>query len=102
MDTLYKSGVSKFRSNQLFNQEFNYPGNNMFPFSRKLTSYKYAEENKKSQVSAYLLQYFKYANGKRVGDSLVTTMIDARNTKNGPMINQLPTNSSISNKKSFS
>jgi hypothetical protein len=92
LDTLKKTGVKKFISNQMYNQEFTYQGNNMFPFSRKLNSHKYAEENKQNQVSAYLLQYFKYANGQRIGDSLITTMKDEKNNK-GPFINQLPESS---------
>lgn len=99
LDTLNKTGVSKFISSQMFNQEFTYQGNNKYPFSRKITSHKYTEGNKKSQVSANLLQYFKYANGERIGDSLITTMIEK--TSNGPLINQLPSTSRISN-KSFS
>lgn len=95
LDTLNKTGRPKFISNQLFSQEYAYQGDNKFPFSRKLTSHKYAGENKKNQVSAYLMQYFKYANGKRIGDSLITTMIDKNNS---PLINQLPNSSPISNK----
>jgi hypothetical protein len=97
LDTLNKIGANKFISNQLFNQDFTYQGNNLFPFSRKRTTHKYAINNKKNQVSAYLLQYFKYKNGKRIGDSLITTMIDGNNN-NGPLINQLPSTSPLRNK----
>jgi hypothetical protein len=92
LDTLNKTGAKKFNSKQLYKQEFIYEGNNMFPFSRKINSHKYAEGNKKNQVFAYLLQYFKYANGQRIGDSLITIMKDEKNNI-GPLNNQLPDSS---------
>ncbi|MFY8025543.1 MAG: hypothetical protein ACOVNO_09345 [Sediminibacterium sp.] len=86
LNTLNKNGAKKFISYQLFNQVFTYQGNNLFPFSRKRTSHKYAVKNKKNQVSAYLLQYFQYKNGARIGDSLITTMVD-KNYNDSPISN---------------
>ena len=78
LDTLNKTGAKKNISNQLYKQEFIYEGNNIFPFSRKITSHKYAEGNKKNQVFAYLLQYFKYAKGQRIGDRWITILKDEK------------------------
>lgn len=97
LNTLNKTGAKKIISNQLYRQEFVYQGNNMFPFSRKINSHKYAEGNKKNQLFAYLLQYFKYANGQRIGDSLITIMKDEKNNI-GLLNNQLQESSPQVNK----
>jgi hypothetical protein len=65
-----KSSLAKPQVHKVLSQDFEYVGNNMLPNFRRRATYTYDGAQAKDVVNEFENQYFKYLDGKRVGDSI--------------------------------
>ena len=56
-------------------QNFEYAGNNLFPAIRRRAIYRYDKAKRKDIITDCQVQYFKYTDGKRVGDSIYNSYV---------------------------